>query len=320
MKCFCFVFFIFIEYYIVYCTDEKFGSKTNDELEYKKANELFNKALKLNPAGDSSIDNGVNAVNNYYIIFAINRLANAATEGDRNKAEAYLEKIKDDGFKSKLNSIYDKLPAEEKGKFGREVYENIEVYSNLLDTNLPSDDFVNLYKFLLEYNTKEENKNVSKAILKGKFFKFIVNLFGIEGLKDVSSFISELLNKYNELPVEFRELLEKLSEQCGKNMEKVGLTKFFELLGKESESIIANIGDNVYVAQFQKSLESIFTEFSKNKDKIKSNLNGYIEYDYYIGRYKKNFETTKELFSKEKMLDGLSKKMEAITFSCKARN
>ena len=319
MKCFCFVFFIFIEYYIVYCTDEKFGSKTNDELEYKKANELFNEAVKFNPAGDNS-DNGVNAVNNCYMAFAFQRLGNDVTERERKNAEAYLEKIKDDGFKSKLNFIYDNLSAEEKQNFGSEVYENIEVYSNLLDTNLASDDLVNLYKFLLEYNTKEENKNVSKAIFKGKFFKFIVNLFGIEGLKGVQKLISELLEEYNKLPAEFRELLEKLSEQCGKNMEKVGLTKFFELLGKESESIIENIGDNVYVAQFQKSLESIFAEFSKDKDKIKSNLNGYIEYDYYIGRYKKNFETTKDLFNKEKMLDGLNKKMEAVTFSCKARS
>lgn len=265
---------------------------------------------------------GVSAVNVSILAqaFAGFSFKNNAQKSDLQKKGMFArEKLKDKKFASQLNLIYDHLSPEERKNFGNEVLDNIEVYDNLLGSDLSQGELVQLYKFLYAFGKDDKNKNLSKNIFKGKCFKFILRTCGVNGLKQLSEFFRCIVDEYNKLPLELRQILEKISEQIENNMKKNGLDAFFRLLMSDIEAIRGNILSNEHVKNIIKEIQTIMSmkqiNITEEKEVLVKNSKDFIKSNF--DQYKKNFFTAKNMFNCQKTMAGIRNKVNICLDSCR---
>ena len=317
---FCFIFFT-LNFYIANAKDAKL------EKEVDNVQDNFNFFTKniMGTTGNffEEKDNAVNALETKMIVDGFTRLDESKTklhEFNR-KVKIVKEKLKDAKFTSQLNFIYDHLSPEERVNFGTEVFDNIEVYDNLLSSDLSQGELVQLYKFLYAFGKDNKNKNLSKNIFKGKCFRFILRTCGVNGIKELSEFFRCIVDKYNTLPLELRQMLEKISEQIENNMKKNGLDAFFGLLMSDIEAIRGNILSNEHVSHIIKEIQTIMSmkqiKTNEEKKKFVEYSVGFMKYGVNFNQYKNNFFTAKNMLSCQKTLAGVQDKVNICLRCCK---
>ena len=308
---FSFIFFG-LNFYIANAKNGKLGSGVNEGINHF---DFFKKNVVGDFKNFAGKGNGVSAVKAGMFLQGFVGLSdqNKARKGDLQKKVMFAnEKLRDKKFASQLNLIYDHLSPQEQQNFGIEVFDNIEVYDNLLSSDLSQGELVQLYKFLYAFGKDNKNKNLSKNIFKGKCFRFILRTCGVNGLKQLSEFFRCIIDEYNKLPLAVRKILEKISEQIENNMKKNGLDAFFRLLMNDIEAIRGNILSNEHVKNIINEIQTIMSMKQKNineeKNKFVKYSKDFMKDGVKVDQYKKNFLTAKNMFNCKKTIAGVKRK------------